>query len=181
MCGKNGYRQLTVKGRSGSPPRVREKPQDIRTAINTLGITPACAGKTPLIKVLRTKSWDHPRVCGKNLKRSGMRKFQTGSPPRVREKLECIVLTPLKVRITPACAGKTLTRKAFFRELWDHPRVCGKNFDLVTLSNSNTGSPPRVREKPRDGLLSVSKTRITPACAGKTLKGPNEIKTFLSF
>ena len=42
------------------------------------------------------------------------------------------------------------------------------------------GSPPRVREKHQRVTRAHANTRITPACAGKTLKDPNEIKTFLS-
>ena len=42
------------------------------------------------------------------------------------------------------------------------------------------GSPPRVREKLDDPRIPPKQHGITPACAGKTLKDPNEIKTFLS-
>ena len=50
----------------GSPPRVRER-QRVHRYINvSLGITPACAGKTFLVRLRTHTDWDHPRVCGKD-------------------------------------------------------------------------------------------------------------------
>ena len=65
--------------------------------------------------------------------------------------------------------------------LQDHPRVCGKNSNREEKEQAVAGSPPRVREKLYTNRKTISDPGITPACAGKTLKGPNEIKTFLSF
>ena len=48
--------------------------------------------------------------------------------------------------------------------------MCGKNpptvLDLVCFS----GSPPRVREKRQSKQRAIERSRITPACAGKTHK-----------
>ena len=71
----------------GSPPRVREKLEEITQAI---------AG-----------TWDHTRVCGKNLPDSNEIVWIVGSPPRVREKLDVPTCNGRTLRITPACAGKT--------------------------------------------------------------------------
>ena len=51
-------------------------------------------------------------------------------------------------RITPACAGKTDLSKIQVEQYQDHPRVCGKNMDLLNEDGEGVGSPPRVREKP---------------------------------
>ena len=59
--------------------------------------------------------------------------------------------------------------------------MCGKNGDILARSMTALGSPPRVREKLDTVVITIAWLGITPACAGKTLKGPNEIKTFLSF
>ena len=103
-----------------------------------------------------------------------------GSPPRVREKQSEYYRMREQAGITPACAGKTGFRRFESVTGWDHPRVCGKNYDNSLDTTWKTGSPPRVREKRKyyDGCCSYF--GITPACAGKTLKDPNEIKTFLS-
>ena len=52
---------------SGSPPRVREKPDAWVCDRPKSGITPACAGKTNQQLGGATVFGDHPRVCGKNL------------------------------------------------------------------------------------------------------------------
>ena len=54
---------------------------------------------------------------------------------------------------SPACAGKTPSERAVHRAKGDHPRVCGKDYNV----------PPAL----------PSAFRITPACAGKTLIDPN--------
>ena len=70
-------------------------------------ITPAHAGKTKTEKDEPKKEQDHPRACGENLKtlRSGV--GQSGSPPRMRGKLDNGLAASYGVRITPAHAGKT--------------------------------------------------------------------------
>ena len=99
----------------------------------------------------------------------------------MREKQEYRTTTSKRVRITPACAGKTPLQTWRFVATRDHPRVCGKNNETERAAAEKAGSPPRVREKPVIVLAVYLDFGITPACAGKTLKGPNEIKTFLSF
>ena len=134
----------------GSPPRVREKRSH-----------PFSSSKW---------SQDHPRVCGKNGVLSMSLKRDMGSPPRVREKLFPLLAASLYVRITPACAGKTFRPFSSNRLFRDHPRVCGKNLDTCEVVDTLTGSPPRVREKPEFYRYSSRTIRITPACAGKTLR-----------
>ena len=77
----------------------------------------------------------------------------------------------IQVRITPACAGKTLGRGSLYGRGWDHPRVCGENFLLFVLWVFPVGSPPRVRGKREIAEPVFIHPRITPACAGKTLEG----------
>ena len=67
VCGKNIDNFRTGWQEVGSPPRVREKLVIIVNRAANIGITPACAGKTPSTKALNFLLWDHPRVCGKNL------------------------------------------------------------------------------------------------------------------
>ena len=75
----------------------------------------------------------------------------------------------MKAGITPACAGKTLRLPRFQQLGRDHPRVCGKNGVLSMSLKRDMGSPPRVREKLDRVKEENLVTRITPACAGKTL------------
>ena len=58
----------------------------------------------------------------------------SGSPPRVRGKLDKNIEEETKFGITPACAGKTLKRMYLLSWLEDHPRVCGENAECRNLS-----------------------------------------------
>ena len=70
VCGKNKIITSKSRGRSGSPPRMREKPFQIAYLESSGRITPAYAGKTFSKSNRHRAKWDHPRVCGKNTKRS---------------------------------------------------------------------------------------------------------------
>ena len=74
------------------------------------------------------------------------------------------------VRITPAYAGKTLLSTPLQTNLWDHPRVCGKNCPLSLEVLRGLGSPPRMREKHICACKRALANGITPAYAGKTCK-----------
>ena len=80
-------------------------------------ITPACAGKTRHLSQRRRSAQDHPRVCGENQRYIAPGTFKPGSPPRVRGKLFIMSMISTRRRITPACAGKTLTGKTDWQAL----------------------------------------------------------------
>ena len=88
VCGKNWVNFTSGIFELGSPPRVREKLKGNDGLSTEGGITPACAGKTKLMKKRLFQRQDHPRVCGKNGDLTVFLKFRIGSPPRVREKLQ---------------------------------------------------------------------------------------------
>ena len=90
-------------------------------------ITPACAGKTGGAAYGFNLWQDHPRVCGENTLKQGFGDHVIGSPPRVRGKPAIFTIGSVYVRITPACAGKTLTIAFTIELIRDHPRVCGEN------------------------------------------------------
>ena len=48
--------------------------------------------------------------------------------------------------ITPACAGRTQLLELGFREVEDHPRMCGKDRTILKFEFERLGSPPHVRE-----------------------------------
>ena len=134
------------------------------------GITPACAGKSACCRHSSRRVKDHPRVCGEKRKRSCCRRCDRGSPPRVRGKGSASWTVNLRQRITPACAGKSSTAKFGLQRSKDHPRVCGEKAERQGRSFPLSGSPPRVRGKVEKNRYVQIGTRITPACAGKSLK-----------
>ena len=109
-------------------------------------------------------------MCGENRSPPKDVFHHKGSPPRVRGKrfLKCLYYQ--KARITPACAGKTNIDADLALAAKDHPRVCGENFFLYFFACTGTGSPPRVRGKLTRWHSCRQSGRITPACAGKTLR-----------
>ena len=175
--------------RKGSPPRVRGKGPVPRSSRglgritpacagkslrrgavlgSAVRITPACAGKRGVLAILGAATGDHPRVCGEKGAVCPCRYSRAGSPPRVRGKE---ALTPGKrtpERITPACAGKRISRSRSSAIRRDHPRVCGEKHLREVLGVKHRGSPPRVRGKVSTQPVDVAQTRITPACAGKS-------------
>ena len=91
-----------------------------------------------------------------------------GSPPRMRGKLDCYDLIESGFGITPADAGKTSRHLVGINQSQDHPRGCGENDVRLRKFDPVPGSPPRMRGKLIDSILSFSMPRITPADAGKT-------------
>ena len=147
---------------------MRGKLKSYRATYQKDRITPACAGKTHRDLVGLLISEDHPRVCGENFFKTGHISPNTGSPPRVRGKQSTRLYSPDSLRITPACAGKTLAHLLAGGVKEDHPRVCGENFAAQVPEAKGMGSPPRVRGKPDSLRHGFHRAGITPACAGKT-------------
>ena len=131
-------------------------------------------------------------MCGKNLEHRHTCPQWLGSPPRVREKrynvfdrlVHCGITPRVRekllqefcfvysYRITPASAGKTCPWTIEENDGRDHPRECGKNGLRHVKCVLATGSPPRVREKPKVATNCDKRNRITPASAGKTQAQP---------
>ena len=91
-----------------------------------LGITPACAGKRSRRRKRWSPPWDHPRVCGEKVCELPAVIAIKGSPPRVRGKDRDPLLCRAGEGITPACAGKRLSKALAATACQDHPRVCGE-------------------------------------------------------
>ena len=71
------------------------------------------------------------------------------------------------LRITPACAGKSVLDLLLMRTNGDHPRMCGEKNSGRIFAAIISGSPPHVRGKGTVFLLDKLEPGITPACAGK--------------
>ena len=147
-CGENAYFRSDEDAERGSPPRMRGKLTIHVRYLQTVGITPADAGKTAKKRVRRRYTRDHPRGCGENCISRSIGTVQVGSPPRMRGKLFFLSMLPLQCRITPADAGKTSVCIICNIFAWDHPRGCGENLKVALCGPVQTGSPPRMRGKP---------------------------------
>ncbi len=88
----------------------------------------------------------------------------------MRGKHFSVLIYFLKKRITPAGAGKTITRLSDIIGAEDHPRRCGENHGYTQTGKSAEGSPPQVRGKLSIYDVIETINRITPAGAGKTCR-----------
>ena len=86
---------------------MRERLHFLKGGYSKHRITPAYAGKTIAKTFPFFPYQDHPRVCGKDLRKRMKSSRRAGSPPRMRERLNDANPTSSDARITPAYAGKT--------------------------------------------------------------------------
>ena len=134
---------------------MRERPEQVAIANSINGITPARAGKTTGYAAGNVPEGDHPRSCGKDRLLCHRRRWQTGSPPLVRERLFPFSGANEGIGITPARAGKTAENQEHPQLLQDHPRSCGKDLYPALFAAAVLGSPPLVRERHLMGLFLV--------------------------
>ena len=64
LCGEKPVLVFCILQPSGSPPPMRGKAVNGIVKYNTLGITPAYAGKSDVVHSFRSIDRDHPRLCG---------------------------------------------------------------------------------------------------------------------
>ena len=146
MRGEKNSSSLCGYSVRGSPPYARGKATLRLILYSRPRITPVCAGKRYLClhdlshdRITSARAGksgeidhadcairDHPRACGEKLHLILLQKSQSGSPPRVRGKVDQQILCCAYIGITPACAGKSPSGKNSPAAARDHPRVCGE-------------------------------------------------------
>ena len=97
------------------------------------------------------------------------RSCKAGSPPRARGEAPNNREQTARIRITPACAGRSQSVRRQASPPWDHPRVRGEKSRQRTKGKSLVGSPPRARGEADEKLHRFGGGGITPACAGRSL------------
>ena len=151
----------------GSPPRMRGKVILSFDPLPRKGITPAYAGKRIVLPWIWIVLGDHPRVCGEKVAHPLYHTRKGGSPPRMRGKAEPEAAPRPALRITPAYAGKRQMVLVALDRSRDHPRVCGEKAQTAQQTETQKGSPPRMRGKAYQYAEYCIGCRITPAYAGK--------------
>ena len=168
MCGEQ-YKKCDARPYpTGSPPRVRGTGDAAPGSHDRAGITPACAGNSTADGAEGGNQQDHPRVCGEQTDATMDSGSSKGSPPRVRGTAIYGHNRLRRRRITPACAGNSITRYMSDGVVRDHPRVCGEQTCPRPVTFGVRGSPPRVRGTAISRDTPARVTRITPACAGNS-------------
>ena len=133
-------------------------------------ITPAQAGKSLAVYLVRDGVGDHPRAGGEKEENQPGPNWELGSPPRRRGKAELHRERRAGSGITPAQAGKSAAVDAAAAAR-DHPRAGGEKLNGAFIDDFLTGSPPRRRGKVRALHCSSPVPGITPAQAGKRADG----------
>ena len=91
---------------------MRGKVNHVQLVKDNIGITPAYAGKSRIGIAVSGCRWDHPRLCGEKPNGWTISEDVTGSPPPMRGKGKRFAAGCRRGRITPAYAGKSLSRAA---------------------------------------------------------------------
>ena len=170
MCGEQHPLHDRHPLHTGSPPRVRGTVTPFINNMRDARITPACAGNRSVTPSPRWCKRDHPRVCGEQANRRCSALSPGGSPPRVRGTAKLSTCSKSGKRITPACAGNSVLPVDVKNKLRDHPRVCGEQDMIGALDSQLEGSPPRVRGTGHGWCPCCGSGRITPACAGNSIR-----------
>ena len=158
----------------GSPPRARGEGADKLDAVDREGITPACAGRRDSDAYEVEDVEDHPRVRGEKADQGHQPPHRRGSPPRARGEGHMFAAAIGTTRITPACAGRSRYRTSRSARCSDHPRVRGEKSEAVPRRAKRVGSPPRARGEVFLTLKVEKHQRITPACAGRSPREPQQ-------
>ena len=167
-CGEKLLEPIYVGLGSGSPPPMRGKDSYSATLAAGTRITPAHAGKSSASMSSASAQGDHPRPCGEKFIVTSHYQPRSGSPPPMRGKVILLFQSPLSCRITPAHAGKSLSKRRSCIKRKDHPRPCGEKQADYEKLDADEGSPPPMRGKGRRGVCELSNAWITPAHAGKS-------------
>ena len=110
LCGEKTDAIKTDDLAVGSPPPMRGKAETAGRIQATSRITPAYAGKSFFVFMLRFRAGDHPRLCGEKSLLFRQHLSFRGSPPPMRGKEALDSDHPTRHRITPAYAGKSKHR-----------------------------------------------------------------------
>ena len=147
---------------------MRGKEKRIISFTFDLRITPAYAGKRPVVAAVLNRVRDHPRLCGEKFVKSFKHVRTPGSPPPMRGKALMPESFVNQARITPAYAGKRIHHDRLNAVIRDHPRLCGEKCILCKYTKVFQGSPPPMRGKASSSSNSRNSAGITPAYAGKS-------------
>ena len=109
VCGEKMDAATIQSGNAGSPPRMRGKDRRAVQGGIPAGITPAYAGKSPVVRERFLPAQDHPRVCGEKRSAGLGGRDGLGSPPRMRGKAAYPAPRCQRLWITPAYAGKSFS------------------------------------------------------------------------
>ena len=147
MGGEKQAHRIAAGRPLGSPPHGRGKAAPSAHTEQRARITPAWAGKRRLSMLGCAASGDHPRMGGEKYAVACWADLPQGSPPHGR--------------------GKGGSASGAGSPCEDHPRMGGEKQKVAERAGIALGSPPHGRGKVSFYCVTVVKSGITPAWAGK--------------
>ena len=156
----------------GSSPRVRGRRTELATRGQRPGLIPAGAGQTHSTASSVTACRAHPRGCGADLQLLQDVTADRGSSPRVRGRLARSRPSQCQCGLIPAGAGQTGRGSGTSGRRWAHPRGCGADRKKGSRPRFARGSSPRVRGRRCWTCRRSVVSRLIPAGAGQTHRGP---------
>ena len=157
LRGEHQSHRSNVRRDCGLPPLARGAPHRRHPHSHPDGPTPACAGSTTEIPILRDILGAYPRLRGEHAAAVAQPAGGGGLPPLARGAPGPPTRRPASPRPTPACAGST---RLDLGSGWPAP-----------------GLPPLARGAPARRARRPSSCRPTPACAGSTWRLPRPCRT----
>ena len=125
--GENKTISPIASRRAGSSPLTRGKHTRRRRRRVRVGLIPAHAGKTGLLRPGSSSPGAHPRSRGENAPDELEADFFRGSSPLTRGKLPVLGRELARAGLIPAHAGKTFVRQGKNHSPGAHPRSRGEN------------------------------------------------------
>ena len=167
-CGEHDFHERSGHGDQGSSPPVRGAHGYGKSSLSGLGLIPARAGSTRLVRVGCPGSRAHPRPCGEHTPELCKNRRWRGSSPPVRGARNRAEQRAAGTGLIPARAGSTSVAFWFFGCFWAHPRPCGEHYVDISSYNSVSGSSPPVRGARGRGFFNLGALGLIPARAGST-------------
>ena len=147
VCGEKSPSIAACVKELGSPPRMRGKAGMERNPYPEKRITPAYAGKRCGCPARQKSVQDHPRVCGEKCIEAAAKGGLSGSPPRMRGKVNLHFRYNVLQGIIPAMRGKAVPVAAVAVTAGITPALCGEKSPSIAACVKELGSPPRMRGK----------------------------------
>ena len=154
---------------AGSPPLARGTELSNRSYIETVRITPACAGNSDKARGKSPEGRDHPRLRGEQIAIVIELFKQLGSPPLARGTVNIFAMRYGVAGITPACAGNSCGELCRSGRGGDHPRL--RREQSLPPYNGKIGiGSPRLRGEQLGLCFAYSLLLGSPPLARGTVK-----------
>ena len=167
VCGGTYRFPASSNSRTGLSPRVRGNRLRCRSARQTAGSIPACAGEPTSPRSRKCSRTVYPRVCGGTPDDQPERGRVRGLSPRVRGNPLPLPNPCLPGGSIPACAGEPAGPAYVWSGVKVYPRVCGGTAAMTSPRSRIDGLSPRVRGNRLPSDASTYRIRSIPACAGE--------------